>query len=118
MTPGGKDVVVETTRPVELMELAVRWLFTHWKNAVVSNSSGNRTWCAQNYYEIPFGLSDELFVYQSIRDFAAAEENADTLNFIHLLRRDNDLTVVLAEDSREGYALVDTLKNTKFPGAV
>jgi len=117
MIPGGTDAVISTSRPVELMELAVRWLFTHWKNAVVSSSSGNRTWCAQNYYEIPFGLSDELFVFSSVADFAASEADPDKLNYLHLLRRDNELTVVMASDSTEGPALVDTLKNTKFPEA-
>lgn len=114
MQPGGTDTVIETTHPVELMEAAVRFLFTHWKDAVVSNSSATRTWCAQNYYEIPFGLNEELFVYRNIKDFAA-DEDADTMNFIHLLRGDGELTVVMANDSKEGFALVDVLKSMKFP---
>jgi len=114
MQPGGTDTIIETTHPVELMEAAVRFLFTHWKDAVVSNSSASTTWCAQNYYEIPFGLNEELFVYRNVKEFAASDDCTDLLNFIHLLRGDGELTVVMSNDSKEGFALVDVLKSTRF----
>lgn len=116
MVPGGTDVVIETTRPVELMELAVRYLFAHWKQSVVGSVDGTRLWFSQSYYQIPFGESTELFVFKDRNAYVASKEDPTNIDMIHLLRRDNDLTVVMDPGSAVGLELVDMLTHTKFPG--
>jgi hypothetical protein len=118
MIPGGTDVVIETSRPVELMELAVRWLFSQWKLALACDANGAEKWFPQTFFNIPFGEHEELFVFPSKNHFDVSADQADTINYIHLLREEDALTVVMPTESREGAELVDVLKNTKFPGVV
>lgn len=118
MTPGGVDVVIATNHPVELMELAVRWLFARWQHGVVCDVEGGRLWFPQSYYRIPFGESTELFVYPTETSFVASREDPTNINQIHLLRRDNELTVVMDAGSQVGAELAEVLKSTKFPGDV
>ena len=117
MQPGGNDVVIETERPIELMEIAVRWLFTHWKDAVVLDADSRKNWYAQDYYEIPFGEKPELFVFRDFAELASTESASERTDFIHLIRRNREFTVVMDPDSKEGYVLCDLLKSTKFQGA-
>jgi hypothetical protein len=118
MTPGGIDAVISTSHPVELMELAVRWLFVRWQHGVVSDAEGARLWFPQSYYRIPFAESTELFVYSTQAAFVEAKEDLPTADWIHLLRTSGELTVVRDEASRVGEELVDMLRATKFPGDV
>jgi len=98
------------------MELAVRWLFARWQHGLVCDTEGTRLWFPQSYYRIPFGESTELFVYPSQAAYVDSREDPTKVNQIHLLRRDNELTVVMDVGSRVGGELVEFLKNTKFPG--
>jgi len=118
MTPGGIDAIIATSHPVELMELAVRWLFTHWKHGVACDAEGARLWFPQSYYRIPFGESTELFVYPTDKAFVASREDPTNIDQIHLLRTSGELTVVRDVESQVGEELVDMLRATKFPGDV
>ena len=115
MTPGGTDVVISTDRPVELMELAVRWLFEKWPHGVVSSDEG--TWSRATFYLIPFGQKKELFVHRGLIDFDVSADDPTGVDMIHLLRRDTELTVVMDPGSPAGLALEKMLRATKFPGA-
>lgn len=116
MVPGGTDVVIATTRPVELMDLAVRWLLRHWKNGVVASADQSRLWFAHSFFHIPFGTDDEFFVFADGKKYVASKEDPTNIDMIHLLRRDNELTVVMDPGSTVGLELVDLLTHTKFPG--
>jgi hypothetical protein len=118
MQPGGTDVVILTQRPVELMEFAVRWLFSQWKQALACDANGGEKWFPQTFFNIPFGEHEELFVFPSKKDFDVSGDQPDRVNYIHLLREEDALTVVMPIDSREGAELAEVLKNTKFPGVV
>lgn len=117
MVPGGTDVIIPTDRPVELMELAVRRLFVRWPHGVVCHPDGMRMWYPPWYFEIPFGDTTEFFVFPNDTARKCAEVDPTNVGMIHLLRRDNELTVVMDPGSEDGAALVDTLTHTKFPGA-
>jgi hypothetical protein len=116
MVPGGVDVVIPTQFPFQLMELAVRFLFARWKQGVVANADNSRLWFPDAYYMIPFGTDDEFFVFSDGKKYVASKEDPTNIDMIHLLRRDNELTVVMDPGSVVGQELVDTLTHTKFPG--
>ena len=75
-------------------------------------------WYPPWYFEIPFGETTEFFVYRDEKARKAAEVDPTNVDMIHLLRRSNELTVVMDPGSEIGAALVDTLTYTKFPGAM
>lgn len=115
MEIGGTDYVIETPRPVELMELAVRWLMARWPECVVQNTI-RRSWTA--FHLIPLGREDEFFVFKDLGALADAAEDPRGLDVIHLLRLPGELTVVTDLGSAVGETLVAVLRSTKFPGAL
>ena len=110
---GGVDVNFPTDLPsARALDVAVRAVRLHWKNAVFQ--SGSTGLLLDRYASIPFAQLNEVFVYRDEAAFASwARLGADPSHdnqMIHLAsRREGRLTAVVDDD--EAAAMCNVLQS-------
>ena len=108
---GGIDTRLPTRAGDEAVQVAVRAIRDHWPHAVFENGDNGDRY--DNFWQIPFGELDEIFVYQDINAAKAwdAEGAIPRLynTMIHLIGDDDMVTVVVDEKDAAMQEVIATI---------
>jgi hypothetical protein len=110
---GGIDVRIPSKAGDLSLEVAVRAIRQVWHEAVFENGlTGERY---DSFHEIPFGETEEIFVYRDIPSAAiwdaegAIPEASNTM--IHLIRDEGSVTAVVDERTDEMNAIIVAIES-------
>jgi hypothetical protein len=114
VTPGGVDTVLATKRPVEILDMAVRFLQRQWPQMVVECAVTGEVY--RTFGAIPLAKKTELLLFRDEVSRILAEEDPRIVDMVHLIRGEKGITIVSDVGSKLAASLIAALKTVRLPG--